>query len=332
MRLDVDISLRQGAFTLQARMDCSASALGVFGPSGSGKSTLMRTLAGLAKPDSGRIALNGEVLFDSAQGVWVPPHRRGIGMVFQDARLFPHWSTAENLRAGLRRPAGRSSFSFDRVVSLLELDALLERPVGQLSGGEQQRAALGRALLAQPRLLLMDEPVSGLDARLKEQILPFLARVHCELRLPCILVSHSLPEILQMTDQLALLKEGRVCALGDLARLVEERESYELMRRSGLMSQVKVQLDGTFVRAGVRPDEVLLATHRVQGLSARCRMQGTVVRLLDHGATVLCLIDTEGGRLMAGVTPAAVRELNLREGTPVWCLFKAVALNARANA
>lgn len=210
MHLAVDIQHRQGGFTLDVHLDCWSSALGLFGPSGSGKSTLIRILAGLTKPDSGHVELDGDVLFDSERGIWVPPHMRGIGVVFQDARLFPHWSTEKNLRAGCMGQGATGMFSFDPIVKLLELRPLLERAVQNLSGGEKQRVALGRALLAHPRLLLMDEPVSGLDAGLKEEILPFLGRVHRELHLPCIMVSHDLPDILHLTDRLVFMKDGKI--------------------------------------------------------------------------------------------------------------------------
>lgn len=327
MHLAIDVSVRQGSFTLKAGVDCWSSALGIFGPSGSGKSTLIRVIAGLVKPDSGYLELNGEVLFDSKRLVWVPPHQRGIGVVFQDARLFPHWSTEKNLRAGSMELKSSGIFSFEHIVKLLELRPLLARPVQNLSGGEKQRVALGRALLAHPRLILMDEPVSGLDAKLKEQVLPFLARVHRELHLPCIMVSHYLPEILQLTDRLILVKDGVVCGQGSLEKLVAQRDAFELMRRSGLMSTVTLVVDGASVQAGVRPDEIMLANHPVEGLSARHRKQGTVARLIDHGPTVLCLVDTNQERLMVDVTPAAVRELGLKEGAAVWCFFKAGAVH-----
>jgi molybdate transport system ATP-binding protein len=327
MHLAVNIHLRQGEFTLDADIHFQGSSLGLFGPSGSGKSTLLRVIAGLARPGRGRLELDGDVLFDSSTGAWIPPHQRGIGVVFQDARLFPHWSTEKNLRAGTLGLESSGMFSFDHIVRLLELRPLLKRSVHDLSGGEKQRVALGRALLAHPRLLMMDEPVSGLDAGLKDQILPFLARVHRELHLPCIIVSHDLSEILQLTDQLVLMKNGKICGQGTLDGLVAQREAFEMMRRSGLMSFIMLEMDDRFVCAGVRPDEVMLANRPVEGLSARHRKQGTITRLIDHGSTVLCLMDADGDRLMADVTPVAVRELNLKEGSPVWCFFKAGALH-----
>lgn len=326
MHLVVDVSLRQGDFTLNADLDGRDSSFGIFGPSGSGKSTLIRVIAGLAKPDRGVLELDGDVLFDSERGIWVPPHLRGIGVVFQDARLFPHWSTGKNLRAGSLGLESSGMFSFAHIVKLLELQPLLKRSVNDLSGGEKQRVALGRALLAHPRLLLMDEPVSGLDAKLKDQILPFLARVHRELHLPCILVSHYLPEILQMTDRLVLMKSGIVCGQGSLEKLVARRDAFELMRASGLMSAVRLHMNGRSVHAGVRPDEIMLANRPVEGLSARYHKKGIISRMIWHGSTVLCLVDSDGERLMVDVTPEAVGELRLREGLPVWCFFKAGAV------
>ncbi len=326
MHLAVDIQIRLDNFRLQAQLNMTGSAFGLFGPSGSGKSTLLRAIAGLVRPEFGRIALDGEVLFDRDAGVWVPSHLRRIGVVFQDARLFPHWNTEKNLRAGSFGTKREGPFSFDQIITLLELRPLLTRPIQNLSGGEKQRVALGRALLAHPRLLLMDEPVSGLDAELKQQILPFLLRVHGDLNLPCLMVSHHLPEILQLTDQLILMKDGVVCGQDSLDLLVTRRETFEMLRRSGLMSFITVQVDGKPVRAGVRPDEVMLANHPIDGLSARHRIQGAITKLIDHGATVLCRIDAAENQLLVDVTPAAVRELNLKEGAPVWCFFKAGAL------
>ena len=322
MHLLIDAAIRQGDFSLTAEFDFWGSALGVFGPSGSGKSTLMRILAGLTRPDYGIVKVDDEVFFDSLQNIWVPPHERRVGMVFQDARLFPHWSTEKNLRAGITLET-TGMFSFDRIVDLLEIGSLLARPVHNLSGGEKQRIALGRALLAHPRLLLMDEPVTGIDAGMKGQILPFLKRVHQELHLPCVMVSHYLPDILQITDQLLMVNQGEIYGQASVDELLLYRSSFEVLRRSGLMSTLT--LSGN--RVGVRPDEVILATHPVGGLSAQNCIGGTLRRMVDHGETILCLIDTDHGRLMADITPAAVQQLRLTTGCPVWCLFKTHALH-----
>ena len=171
----------------------------LFGPSGAGKSTIIAAAAGLLRPDECRIEVDGQVLADTATGVWLPPERRRVGLVFQDARLFPHMSVATNLRFGMRR-APPGPVRFDEVVDLLGIAALLARRPHTLSGGERQRVAIGRALLAQPRLLLMDEPLASLDAARKAEILPYLTRLKTALRLPVLYVTHALDEVARLAD------------------------------------------------------------------------------------------------------------------------------------
>jgi molybdate transport system ATP-binding protein len=207
--LAFDLRLRRGDFQLSAQAELAAPANGIVGPSGAGKSTLLSILAGLIQPDSGWIRLDGQLLLDTAVRVQVPPWRRRIGILFQDGLLFPHMTVRRNLEFGYRRltPAERS-IDFDRVVGLLEIGSLLERRPTLLSGGERQRVALGRALLYSPRLLLLDEPLSSLDDRLKQQILPFLRRVRDELAVPMIYVSHSMAEIDYIANSVLQMRKG----------------------------------------------------------------------------------------------------------------------------
>lgn len=218
--LELDIRLHHAAFRLEIACRLTARTTGVFGPSGAGKTTLLGALAGLIRPDAGRIVLDGEVLFDRSRRIHRPPHRRRIGFVFQDDRLFPHYTVRDNLAYGqrlLRRE--RRRFQLDEVVEILELGGLLDRAVHNLSGGERRRVTLGRALLASPRLLLLDEPLSGLDQGRKHQILPFLRRVQTETQIPILLVSHDLAEILHLTDDMLILDRGAVVASGKYADL-----------------------------------------------------------------------------------------------------------------
>lgn len=209
--LDVDLCWARGSFRLELKARVEQGVTGLFGPSGSGKSTLLSLLAGLQKPDLGRIVLEGETLVDRAARVWVPPHRRHIGLVFQDAQLFPHMSVQQNLLYGHARLAPElRRFELPEVVELLEIGHLLERKPLGLSGGERQRVALGRAILYSPRLLLLDEPLAALDERLKEQILPFLLKVRDETRIPMLYVSHSREEIRYLTGQVITLRAGRL--------------------------------------------------------------------------------------------------------------------------
>jgi molybdate transport system ATP-binding protein len=242
MRLEINISHKQGAFRLESNLVIENSATGIFGHSGSGKSTLLRCITGLIKPDQGRIAFDGEILFDSKNRIFVPPHRRRIGMVFQEPRLFPHWSVLRNLHAGRKKLDEKPPYTEEQVIELTGISPLLSRSVHQLSGGEKQRVSLARALLAYPRLLLMDEPVSALDARLKARILPFLDRIHRDLNIPCLYVSHDLAEILQLSDQIALMKNGRIVDHGPLAEIIRHQDMQELIHETDLTSIITAHL------------------------------------------------------------------------------------------
>ena len=212
--LRVDVSKQLGEFAIEASFASEGKVTGLFGASGAGKTSLISMIAGLLRPDRGTIAVDGETLDDTAAGVHVPPHRRRIGYVFQDARLFPHLDVRQNLDYGRRmnRLAVDSS-QHKRITDLLDIGQLLDRRPGQLSGGERQRVALGRALLSKPRLLLMDEPLGSLDEGRKVEILPYLVRLRDE-GIPMVYVSHDAAELRQLATQIVMLKNGRVTALG----------------------------------------------------------------------------------------------------------------------
>jgi len=213
--LRIDVAKRLGEFSLQASFASEGRVTGLFGASGAGKTSLVNMIAGLLRPDRGSIAVDDETLDDTTADVHVPAHRRRIGYVFQDARLFPHLDVRQNLDYGRRMnrladdPAERT-----RVTDLLDIGSLLNRRPGQLSGGERQRVALGRALLAQPRLLLLDEPLGSLDEERKVEILPYLVRLRDEANVPMVYVSHDAGEMRQLATQVVMLKRGRVIAFG----------------------------------------------------------------------------------------------------------------------
>jgi molybdate transport system ATP-binding protein len=209
--IEFDFDLRRGTFQLQAQADLDLGATGVCGPSGSGKSTLLALLAGLLRPDRGRLAFRGEVLLDTATGVFVPPWRRHFALVFQDGQLFPHLTARENLLYGYRRRASTERrFEFGEILDLLEIGDLLDRRPAKLSGGQQQRVALGRALLYSPRVLLLDEPLASLDDRLREQILPFLLRVKRDTGIPMLYVTHAREEVEFLADRTLRMEQGRL--------------------------------------------------------------------------------------------------------------------------
>jgi molybdate transport system ATP-binding protein len=213
--LRVDVSKQLGEFFIEASFASEGRVTGLFGASGAGKTSLINMIAGLLRPDRGNISIDDETLDDSAARLYIPAHRRRIGYVFQDARLFPHLDVSQNLDYGRRMNRLASDPGNEaRVVDLLDIGTLKDRRPGQLSGGERQRVALGRALLAQPRLLLLDEPLGSLDEERKAEILPYLMRLRDEANVPMVYVSHDADEMRQLATQVVMLKHGRVTAFG----------------------------------------------------------------------------------------------------------------------
>jgi molybdate transport system ATP-binding protein len=218
--LAVDVEKKLGAFKLAVRFEAAGGATALFGPSGSGKTSVVNMIAGLLRPDRGSIALNGTVLFDAATAINVAPHRRHIGYVFQEGRLFPHLSVRQNVDYG-RRMSGqpRDAEDFARIVKLLDIGHLLDRRPRLLSGGERQRVAIGRALLMRPRLLLLDEPLASLDSGHKHEILPYLVRLRDEANVPMVYVSHTAAEVRRIATTMVRIEAGRVTASGGLELL-----------------------------------------------------------------------------------------------------------------
>jgi len=222
--LSVDVEKTLGEFSLAAKFDAAGGATALFGPSGSGKTSIVHMIAGLVAPDRGRIALDDLVLFDSATRTNVSVHKRRVGTVFQEGRLFPHLTVAQNLDYGrwmATLPVDEAERA--RVIELLNIGHLLKRRPGHLSGGERQRVAFGRALLMKPRLLLLDEPLASLDRARKQEILPYLAKLRDEAKVPMIYVSHQAGEIVRVASQVVRIDDGRVLAAGGLELLDAER-------------------------------------------------------------------------------------------------------------
>jgi molybdate transport system ATP-binding protein len=222
--LDIDLSLKRGNFNTELKCQFPEPVTGLFGVSGAGKSTLLGMIAGLIKPDYGRLAIDDQVLFDSMQGINKPIYERRIGLVFQDSHLFPHLNVRHNLHYGFNLlSAIDRQFTPNQIIDLLEISHLLDHKPHQLSGGEKQRVALGRTLLASPRLLLLDEPLASLDTRLKNQILPFLRRINEETKIPMLYVSHALDEILYLTTQVVIIEQGKILANGDFHDIMHQQ-------------------------------------------------------------------------------------------------------------
>ena len=334
-----------------------AGVTALFGPSGAGKSTVLAAVAGLLRPASCRLTLDGTTLADTAAGIWTPPERRRIGLVFQDAMLFPHMTAAANLRYGLRR-APRGPIGFDDVVALLDLARLLDRRPHTLSGGERQRVAIGRALLAQPRLLLLDEPLASLDSARKAEILPFLARLKTALALPMLYVTHALEEVARLADHLVLLRDLRILGSGPVEAMAA-RADLPLASRddAGAMLSLRVAAHdparrltrlqrgafsllvplqsaavGTELRARIPAREVILARQDAAALREALSLHNILparVRLIAedtrHGAALVAL-DADGAALLSRITPDAVARLDLRPGAAVLALVKSMSV------
>ncbi len=358
-KLSFEAHWTRGSFVLDASFRCAQHVTGLLGRSGSGKTTVLHLIAGLVRPDRGRIALGDTVWCDTTQSIWVPPHKRRVGFVFQDHRLLPHLTVARNLRYGVRS-SRESSMSFDNVVDLMELQPLLGSRPSQLSGGEAQRVAIGRALLSSPGLLLLDEPMTGLDQRLRAQITPLLRRVCEELRVPVVYVAHDLSEVMQLTDTAVLMNSGRVAGSGTITQIVADDEAFPVVRDLGLLNVVECdiatgesddlvalrfgrQRDGerpqflvptaairpqiarTPVHVAVRPQDIALAKQPLQGTSIQNQIRAGIKSIHVHDRSVVVEADC-GEVLLVEVSQRAVRDLQLAVGSEVWLLIKTNAL------
>jgi len=357
MTLEIDILHRLGGFTLEAKLTAPAGLTALFGPSGSGKTSVINLVAGLMKPDRGRIVIDGEVLVHTEGSIFVPAYKRRIGYVFQEGRLFPHLSVRQNLLYG-RWFSSLGGDGVEDVVELLGIGALLDRRPEGLSGGEKQRVAIGRALLANPRLILMDEPLASLDEARKAEILPYIERLRDESRVPILYVSHSLSEVTRLATALAILSDGRIAAAGptdqimqrfdllppsardEAGSILETRvESHDdayglttLRARAGSVRVPRIELSaGQPVRIRIRARDVMVATERPQGLSALNILAGTVSEVGGaDGPAADLRIDCAGEIVTARVTRHSIATLNLRPGMPVYAVIKSVAFDRRS--
>lgn len=358
--LEVDVTLKRGEFDLQMKFAApSGSVIALFGPSGCGKSTTANLIAGLLNPATGRIVVGNDVLFDSIQHINVPAEQRGIGYVFQNARLFPHLSVRSNLMYGSRRTRNQHFVDFDFVAKLLDLQSLLQRHPKQLSGGEQQRVAIGRALLSQPRLLLLDEPLSSLDIARRNEVLPYLERLRDSLKIPMLYVSHQFEEVLRLATHVVLMQNGRCLSQGSLNTLSLQPELRNMLGDASVgavidshivaidaaagLAQIAIG-DGTIhieasgleinqrMRVQLLARDLILSLNAPTGLSIRNNLHGAVTALIGDGNTTLVYVDVGGAVLLARITLSATREMKLQIGTPLWVLVKAVTLRGHVFA
>lgn len=342
MTLSVQLQHDFAGFRLDCAFEAPGGVTALSGPSGSGKTTIFQALAGLFRPQSGKIVLNGTLLFDSAAGIFVPPHRRRLGCVFQEARLFPHLSVAQNLRY-----TGQNS-DMARVCDMLGITALLPRRPATLSGGEAQRVAIGRALLSRPEMLLMDEPLSALDEARRGEILPWLERLRDEAGLPILYISHAQSEIARLATTLVRMEAGRVTRAGPVSDLLADPGAGGVgailtltargTRTDGLNELtgpdgLRLWLPGSgfakdqVVRLQIPARDVLLARGPAEGLSALNSLPARVLSLTPLSeAEVMVQLQTAAGVILARITHRSAREMSLGPGSPVQAIIKAVAL------
>jgi len=354
--LALDVALRRGSFALEVRETIDLTGItALFGPSGSGKTTLLRIISGLETAAVGDVTFGGERW--QTPGLRVPPHKRRVGYVFQDGRLFPHLTVAGNLTFGVGRRPERADapVRFDDVVAALDLGPLLSRRPASLSGGEQQRVAIGRALLASPRLLLMDEPMSSLDVRRKAEILPYIERLPEAFGLPVLYVTHSVDEVARLASSVVLLADGRIVGRGPVAEILERIDLWPVTGRLDAGTLIEAVVDetragmaslvlgeqrlrvplagapvGTKMRLRIHARDVAIATERPRAISIRNVLEAEILSVDFHGPVyVELLLDVDGRHLRSRITRDAFDELGLDVGRRVYALIKSVAFEDR---
>ena len=355
--LKFDIKLQRKDFLLDVQATVSSGITGVYGPSGHGKSSLLNSIAGLVKPDAGCITIRDEKVFDSEQKINLPVQKRNVGYVFQDIRLFPHLSIEKNLKYGTRKDIG-SEIDFDEVIDILNIRDLLTKKPSECSGGEKQRIAIGRALLSGARILLMDEPFSAVDVNLRNNIIPFLKAINLRFQIPMLVVSHDLPDLLSLTSDLLLLKEGKVKALGRFQDLILDESNLDMVKGAGLYNvfdlcvvetlpsrsmvllrsrtsdfQVQVLLqmlkgevkEGVPVKVLIRPEDISISLYPISHISLRNQLRGVIVKIFSRNGLSFCMVDA-GEKVLVEITEASRKNMQLEAGVAVYCLFKSVAL------
>ncbi|MBC7951069.1 MAG: molybdenum ABC transporter ATP-binding protein [Rhodospirillaceae bacterium] len=310
--LDLSIRRQQGDFRVEVDLAAGAGVTALFGRSGSGKSSVINMVAGLYRPDSGRIKVDGKVLFDSESGIDLAPERRRLGYVFQDARLFPHLSVHGNLIFGMNRvPVPERRIGFDDVVQVLGIGHLLDRRPSKLSGGEKQRVAIGRALLASPRILLMDEPLAALDSQRKAELLPFIGKLARQFATPILYVSHSMDEVLRLSDTLVLMDDGKAAAVGPVEELLSRTDLRPLTGRYEAGAVIRATVAGHDATYGISRLAFTGGTLLVAKVNTPV---GTPVRLRIHARDVSIAIDAPSRISVRNVLPAVVKSVRAAEG------------------
>lgn len=346
MSAEVAIRHRQGNFLLDVAFTAGPGVTALFGPSGAGKSSIVHVLAGLTRPAQGRVVLEGHTVLDTEKGIFVPPEKRRAGMVFQDARLFPHMNVEANLLFGWRRMGKRAGAAeIARVIALLGLEPLLQRAPRHLSGGEKSRVALGRALLASPDILLLDEPLANLDGPRRAEILPWLERLRDIAQVPIFYVSHALEEVARLADQVVLLDQGKLVGSGGvfevlagwgaerplgavLQATVGERENglTALHFEGGALLVAEAGEKGRKVRVRIGADEILIARQAPSAISANNVLPVIITAVGVEGAQARVTMRCGSAKFLARITAASVQRLGLAPDVAAFAVIKSVTI------
>jgi molybdate transport system ATP-binding protein len=357
--IDVDVEQRLGAFHLEVKFAAEAPIVGLFGRSGAGKTSVVNAIAGITTPTRGHIRIDDVTLFDTEKGVDLPPEQRRVGYVFQDPLLFPHLDVESNLQYGQKRRARSERFIDEvRVVELLGLGALLHRKPGMLSGGERQRVAIGRALLAQPRILLLDEPLAALDVPRKAEILDYIERLRDEFHIPIVYVSHAVAEISRLADTVVLLSDGKCLAVGDVDDVMGRLDLGPATGRyeAGSLIETRVATQdvgdrlttlafdggelivphltvaiGERVRARIRARDVSLAIEPPSGVSILNILRGRITAIAaEEGSIIDVQVAVGGVTINARITRRSFRQLGIHVDQDVYALVKAISFDQRS--
>lgn len=359
--LSVNISLSKPGFEFKVNEIFEPGVTGIFGHSGAGKTTLLQCISGLENPDSGFIKSGEKTIFSSEYKINLKASKRRIGYVFQNGRLFPHYSVQQNLLYSERFLKERKShIDFESVVEMLEIGHLLDKYPSSISGGEQQRVALGRTLLSAPEVILLDEPFSAVDQKLRTQIIPYINRAVRKLNIPVLLVSHDLPDIVKLTDRICLIKNGKVIGHDYYEKLIRGGSLYKVLPSNEIINTVTLDVGdideisnivtlnsksphgkinivfepdkheynvGDKVKVFLKPNDIIIASSKVNNTSFQNQIPGIVEKIKTQGPVVHVLVDC-GFPLIAEVSRASSERLNLKRGNEIYCLFKSLALNS----
>ncbi len=355
----INAELIRKGFHFQSNCDIQSKVTGIFGPSGSGKTTFLHLLAGLQEPTTGIIQVNNTSLFDSKKDINISTHKRKVGYVFQEGRIFPHLNVKKNLQYALSKKHSTNDL-FNEIVVLLELGSLLNHMPSQLSGGQKQRVAIGRALLSNCQLLLLDEPFTALDFTLKNQIITFINRIIHHLDIPMIIVSHDLKDLLMLTQNLVLIKDGKAEPPQKYIKLIQKQKLLELNglvnnyyniydcivaendQEKGLATleiqdnnQLKIFVEndnlslskGSQIKVSIRGADIALSAKKVENISIKNQLKGTVELVFQHKNHMVCIVNC-GIPVITRLTIDSAKKLSLAPGKEIWCLFKSLAIEA----